>query len=73
MVQISNLAVKLREQRARIARAVEREDFDEAKRVKENIQQIKIEIREILEGDGEGEPQQQQQHRPQHEEDNEFA
>jgi hypothetical protein len=45
MVQISNLAAKLREQRTRIARAVEREDFDEAKRVKETIQKIKMEIR----------------------------
>jgi protein-arginine kinase activator protein McsA len=54
-VQIDMLAKKLREQRAFIARAVEREDFDEAKLIKENIQKIKADIRDILEDDAEEE------------------
>jgi hypothetical protein len=68
MMEISNLAIKLREHRAMIAKSIEREDFDTAKRIKEQIDRIKMEIQEILESNNEEERAPQAE-----EEENEFA
>lgn len=40
-IQISKLAIELRENRARIAKSIEREDYDTAKKLKEQIDRIK--------------------------------
>lgn len=37
LIQLNNFANKLRQQRAKIARALENEDYDDAKLIKEQI------------------------------------
>lgn len=58
LIHLSSFANKLREQRANIANALENEDYDTAKLIKEQILKNKRDISEILES-AEESPEQQ--------------